>query len=37
MVRFSDQQSNRLLMQARIETLRSGMPRGWRRRLPRAN
>jgi len=35
--RFNDETSNKLLMQARLEALRSGSPRGWRRLLPRAN
>jgi hypothetical protein len=37
MLRFSDQTSNKIFVDSRLETLRSGNPRGWRRRLPRAN
>jgi hypothetical protein len=36
MLRFSDQTSNRLFVEARLETLRSGR-RSWRKHLPRAN
>jgi hypothetical protein len=35
--RFSDQAANKLLTNARLDTLRSGRPLRWRRRLPRVN
>jgi len=37
MFRFADPPSTKLLIDARLETLRTGSTRRWQRRLPRKN